>query len=130
MAVIFFLYARPAILACKQLDLQKKSPIYHFQNESNNGVTQIKLYGQAGPRMEQFSKIMNESTQASLSFEMIARALGFYETIFSILLIAVGSVMGLIQIDPENKALYGVSLVYLITINEYLQWTTRQMILV
>ena len=30
--VVFFLYSKPAILACKQLDLQNKSPIYHFQS--------------------------------------------------------------------------------------------------
>jgi len=43
---------------------------------------------------------MNKSTQASVSYELIARALGFYLTIFSIILIAFGSVMGLIMIDP------------------------------
>jgi len=29
-AISFFKYARPAIMGCKQLDLQKKSPIFHF----------------------------------------------------------------------------------------------------
>ena len=48
---------------------------------------------------------------------MIARALGFYETIFSIILFVIGGIMGLAQIDYENRGLYGVSLVYLITIN-------------
>ena len=29
-AILFFVYGRPAIMGCKQLDLQKKSPIFHF----------------------------------------------------------------------------------------------------
>ena len=67
-AIIFFLYARPVILSCKQLDLQKKSPIYHFHSESTNGSIQIQLYDQTLPRIKQFSKIINEAIQASFSF--------------------------------------------------------------
>lgn len=29
-AILFFLYARPAVLGCKQLDLQNKSPIFNL----------------------------------------------------------------------------------------------------
>ena len=29
-AITYFIYARSAIMACKQLDLQKKSPIFHM----------------------------------------------------------------------------------------------------
>jgi ATP-binding cassette subfamily C (CFTR/MRP) protein 4 len=29
-AIIFFIYARTAIISCKQLDLQNKNPIFHF----------------------------------------------------------------------------------------------------
>ena len=58
-AVMFFLYARPVILSCKQLDLQKKSPIYHFHSENTNGSIQIQLYNQSLPRLKQFSKIVN-----------------------------------------------------------------------
>ena len=28
--ILFFLYARPAFIACKQMDLQMKAPIFHF----------------------------------------------------------------------------------------------------
>ena len=30
LAIMFFLYSRPAIHACKQLDLEKKTPIFNF----------------------------------------------------------------------------------------------------
>ena len=28
--ILFFIYARPAFIACKQLDLQQKGPVFHF----------------------------------------------------------------------------------------------------
>ena len=51
-AVLFFIYGRPAIMGCKQLDLQKKSPIFHFYSETINGLTQIRVYGQRQPKIQ------------------------------------------------------------------------------
>ena len=42
-AILFFIYARPAFLACKQLNLQRKGPIFNFFNETISGLTQIRL---------------------------------------------------------------------------------------
>jgi len=42
---LFFSYARPAIIQCKQKDLKNKSPIFHFYSETLNGLIQIKTYG-------------------------------------------------------------------------------------
>ena len=61
---------------------------------------------------------------------MVSAAFGFYETLIAIVMIAVGIVMGIAQISPEDGALYGVTVVFLITISEYLHWILRQIILV
>ena len=45
-AVWFFFYSRPVIHACKQLDLQKKSPVFHFFGETISGVVQLRIYDQ------------------------------------------------------------------------------------
>jgi ATP-binding cassette, subfamily C (CFTR/MRP), member 4 len=98
-AVIFFIYARPASLNAKHLDLQKKSPIFHFYSETSNGLTQIKVYGQRNANIEKICHIINKSTQATIGFEMVSAAYGFYETLIAIVLIAVGIVMGIAQIS-------------------------------
>ena len=61
---------------------------------------------------------------------MVSAAFGYYETLISIALIAAGIIMGVTQINQENKGLYGITVVYLLTISEYLQWILRQMIVV
>ena len=54
-AILFFSYARPVVMGCKQLDLQKKSPIFNFYSETINGLTQIRVYNQRLPKLQQFS---------------------------------------------------------------------------
>ena len=77
-AVIFFKYARPAIIACKQLDLQKKSPIFQFYSETISGLTQIKVYAQRKAKLQQFSEIINTSSKAIIGFDVVSRGFGFY----------------------------------------------------
>ena len=43
-AVWFFTYSRQVIQKCKQLDLQNKTPIFHFFGETISGLTQIKVF--------------------------------------------------------------------------------------
>ncbi len=50
-SILFFLYARPAIIKTKELSIQAKSPIFHFYNESIGGLIPIRLYGQRMNRM-------------------------------------------------------------------------------
>ena len=45
-AIWFFFYSRPVIHACKQLDLQKKTPVFHFFGETISGVVQLRIYDQ------------------------------------------------------------------------------------
>ena len=51
----FFLYSRPIFIACKQLDLQIKAPVFHFYSETIHGLTQIKFYNRRLPRITEFS---------------------------------------------------------------------------
>jgi uncharacterized membrane protein len=61
---------------------------------------------------------------------MVSRGFGFYETITTIFLMMAGMLMGISQITAANSGLYGVTIVYLITISDVMQWILRQLILV
>jgi ATP-binding cassette subfamily C (CFTR/MRP) protein 4 len=43
--LLFFGYARPVLIQCKQKDLKNKSPIFRFYSETLNGLIQIRTYG-------------------------------------------------------------------------------------
>ena len=60
----FFYYSRPAIIAAKQLDLQSRAPIFHFFNESFNGITQIRIYKQQNNFTKGLSQILNKSVKS------------------------------------------------------------------
>jgi len=50
--VAFFIYSRTAFVACKQLDLANKGPLFHFYNETIYGLTQLRLYNRRQTKME------------------------------------------------------------------------------
>lgn len=77
-AITFFNYCRPAIIKTKEVDLHTKSPIFHFFGESLQALTQIRIYQQQLPRMQQFSQIINRSTQGSIGFDMVSKGFAFY----------------------------------------------------
>ena len=73
---------------------------------------------------------MNTSTRCATGFDIVSRGFGFYEAITSTILMFIGMMMGISMINAESKGLYGVTIVYLITISDVMQWILRQIILV
>lgn len=59
MIILLFRYAREVIEKSKQLDLQKKSPIFQYYGETVNGLTQIGLFRQRETKIREFSELMN-----------------------------------------------------------------------
>lgn len=53
-AILLFAYARPAIIKCKDLDLQNKSPIFHKSGELINGLIQIRIHEQRLSQIRSF----------------------------------------------------------------------------
>ena len=51
--IVFFVYAKPAYSACKQLFLQTKNMMIHFFGETINGLTQIRIYNQRISKMDE-----------------------------------------------------------------------------
>jgi len=75
---LFFAYARPAIIQCKQRDLKNKSPIFNFYSETLNGLVQIRTYSHRKDLINKFTKLINNSTTASIAFDIVSRGFALY----------------------------------------------------
>ena len=71
---------------------------------------------------------MDQQVKSSIGFDMVSRGFGFYETIFSIILMMAGMFLGIAVINHNNVGHYGVAVLYLIGICEILQFMLRQII--
>jgi ATP-binding cassette, subfamily C (CFTR/MRP), member 4 len=78
LSLLFFFYARPAIVACKQLDLKNKGPIFHAYNETVSGLILIRLLKLREARVQEFAEIINRSIKSSIAFDIVSRGFGFY----------------------------------------------------
>ena len=128
---LFFSYARPAIIQCKQKDLKNKSPIFNFYSETLNGLVQIRTYGRRRSLINKFTKLINNSTKASIAYDVVSRGFGFYIFFLGgIVLMAIGMEVGIQQSSPINSGLYGVTVIFLTQFSDLLQWSLRQAITV
>jgi ATP-binding cassette, subfamily C (CFTR/MRP), member 4 len=59
LGIIFFLYARSAIIQCKQLDLKNKNPIFQTYSETITGLIQINIYNRRRSMIKKFANIIN-----------------------------------------------------------------------
>ena len=93
---LFFVYARPAIIQCKQRDLKNKSPIFNFYSETLNGLVQIKTYGRRKDLINKFTKLINNSTKAAIAFDILSRGFALYVFVMGgIVLMAIGMEVGI-----------------------------------
>lgn len=127
-AILFFNYARAVIVQCKQMDLKNKNPIFQSYTETISGLVQIKTYNRRRSLIHQFSQIMNRSTKAAISFDLVSRGFGFYEAFIGLVLIFVGMNIGVSQSGSTSNGLFGVSLIFLFNFGDLFQWFLRQII--
>jgi len=90
LCIVFFLYCRKALIQTKQRDLKNKSPIFHFYNETINGLVQVKTYNRRRSLINEFSGLVNDSTRAAISFDIVSRGFGFYITLMCLFLFFIG----------------------------------------
>lgn len=131
LVLLFFRYASPVLIQCKQRDLKNKSPIFRFYSETLNGLIQIRTYVRRKTLMEQFTKLINNSTKASIAFDVVSRGFGFYTFLLGgVVLVAIGMEVGIQQSSSTNGGLYAVTVIFLVQFSELLQWFLRQTITV
>lgn len=98
--ILLLIYSRPVLVQCKQLDLKNKSPIFQFYGETMSGLTHVKTFNRRRNFIEQFSQIINKSSKASISFDVVTRAFCFLCNIFSLIFMLVCMIIGINQSTP------------------------------
>jgi ATP-binding cassette subfamily C (CFTR/MRP) protein 4 len=112
---VLFWYSRPAIISCKQKDLKNKSPIFNFYSETLNGLVQIRIYGRRKDLISKFTKLINNSTKASIAFDVVSRGFALYVSFLGgIILMAIVMEVGINQASSIGSGLYGVIVIVLV----------------
>ena len=105
-------------------------------NEVVSGLIQVKIFNRRFKLLQDFTGLIDRLFRGTMSFWLCSRAFGVYIAYFSLLVTIIGFIIGVANIenseDDASKAskagLYGVSIVFLLQINDYLQWFLRQII--
>lgn len=72
------------------------------------------------------NSIINESMRANNSFWFSSRVFGAYISYVSLIIISAGIFAGVKY--SSNPGLYGVSIVFLLQLTEYVQWIAREIV--
>lgn len=75
---------------------------------------------------DKMSECINKSVRANHSFWFASRVFGSWTSYVSVLICGVGFFIGVKYI--ESGGLYGISIVFLLQVSDYLQWFLRQII--
>ena len=76
--------------------------------------------------MQEFSDTLNRTIKAGIAYTLILRAHQFYISLIFMLLLVIGMFIGVSQTTHQN--IYGVTIMYLVSINQLFQWVLRQII--
>lgn len=93
-----------------------------------SGLVQIKIYNRRYQLLQEFAQRINNSLRANICFWNLSRAFGSNINYVSVIIMWIGWIIGIIFVKPETAGLYGVSVVFLIQVSDYLQWFLRQII--
>ena len=134
--VLFFLFCKEVIIRCKQLDLRAKSPIFSTVNEVVSALIQIRLFNRRKGLLQEFSHFVDQSYRATVNFWICSRAFAICISFVSGLVLLIGFVIGVrnIEANGDNESrnllagLYGASVLFMIQINEFVQFFLRQII--
>lgn len=127
-AYLFYWYSKAVLLQCKQIDLTNKNSIFQSFSETISGLVQIRTYNRRKSLINQFSHVMNKSTKAAISFDLVTRAFGFYQTFIGLVLMFIGINIGVSQSNSSNNGLFGVTVIFLVNFSDTFQWCMKRTI--
>lgn len=128
--VVFFLYSKRPIVECRQLYLKLRTPVFNYFGEMLSTLTQISTFGIRKKKLDQFARAADESTKTNISFNVVSRGFGVYVSYVSSLILVVGFFIGIYFISAEDAGNYGVTIILLTSISDYLQYFLKQIITV
>lgn len=93
-----------------------------------SGLIPIRIYNRRLALLKEFAIKLNEACRGNICFWNLSRAFGANLNYASIIVIIIGWIIGIAVVNPSTAGLYGVSVIFLIQISDYLQWFLRQII--
>ena len=127
-SIISFIYVKPLIVSSQKLALKKLSPLFHLISETMNGITQIAILKRRFEFLKSFSSKVDIVTRSKMTFEFHGRTFSVAVYYMMVVLLTLGMLMGIYNLTPQNAAYYGVQIVFLVEVSEYLQWSLRLLI--
>jgi ATP-binding cassette, subfamily C (CFTR/MRP), member 4 len=128
--VLFFVYAKRPIVECRQLYLKLRTPVFSYFGEMLAVLTQIAAFGTRRPRLERFARAADLSTKTNISFNVVSRGFGVYISYVSSMILIIGFFIGVYFISASEAGNYGVTIILLTSISDYLQYFLKQIITV
>ena len=132
--IVFFLLCNQVIINSKKLDLRMKNPVFSTVSEVISGLVQIKIFGRRKTLLEDFTTVVNNSYRSTINFWTTTRVFGVYSSYISLIILIIGFMLGVRNIEADETltsnstlaGLYGVTVVFLLQSNDYVQWSMRQ----
>ena len=113
-AIISFIYIKPLIVESQKLSLKKLTPLFHLISETMNGITQILILKRRFEFLKSFAHKVDIATRSKLTFELHGRTFSVLIYYVMVLILTIGMVIGIYNLTPENAALYGIQIVFLV----------------
>ena len=80
--------------------------------------------------MKEYSSILENSARSNIGFFLIKNMMGIYTNFILLPLLVIGLILGIFSINShEDAALYGVSIIFLIEVNNTVSTGLRQIII-
>lgn len=103
-------------------------------NELLSSLVQVRIFNKRTKLLNLFASLSNDSLRANLSFWVCSRIFGAYLSFMVLSIFVIGLMIGISNIENASSeatratlaGLYGVSIVFLVQISDYLQWSLRQ----
>lgn len=124
--IIWLLYCKRSIIQSKLLDLKMKSPVFNNITAVTNGIVQIRIYNMRRQMNIKMEKAVNDSMRANNSFWFSSRIFGAYISYVSMIISAAGIYIGIST--ASNPGIYGVAIVFILQLVDFIQWLLRQII--
>ena len=132
--VLLLIFCNQLVINAKKLDLRMKNPVFSTVNEVISGLIQIRIFNRRGSILKKFNRIVDESFRSTINFWICSRTFGVYGSYISMIILIIGFILGIRNIETDESlisssslaGLYGVTVVFLLQINDNVQWSLRQ----
>mgnify|MGYP002623134508 CR=1 FL=1 len=117
-------YCLEGITQTKRYDLVSRSPLYSLFSLTLSGLVVVRSFQQENNFKIKFRELLNRNTKACFGFWIANRILGFGIDYLSSLT-AIATIVIIILIKSSDSSLSGLSITYIITLVEFLQFQIR-----